>query len=151
MTDMARKQGIAVDTAVLSRELGLPVIETVGVQSGGAKELLAVLDTPVAAATPQPWHAPGLDDVLATQREVRRILGLAVKEPASSLVTSDRIDRIVMHPVWGMLVLAVTMFLMFQAVFSWANVPMDAIKAATEGLGELLKAHMPEGLSLIHI
>ncbi|WP_208507760.1 ferrous iron transporter B [Variovorax paradoxus] len=146
MTDMARKHGIAVDTAVLSRELGLPVIETVGVQSGGAKELLAVLDTPVAAATPQPWHAPGLDDVLATQREVRRILGLAVKEPASSLVTSDRIDRIVMHPVWGMLVLAVTMFLMFQAVFSWANVPMDAIKAATEGLGELLKAHMPEGM-----
>jgi ferrous iron transport protein B len=57
MTDMARKQGIAVDTAVLSRELGLPVIETVGVQSGGAKALLAVLDTPVAAATCSPPSA----------------------------------------------------------------------------------------------
>ncbi len=146
MTDMAKKQGITVDTAVLSRELGVPVIETVGVHSGGAKALLAQLDAPVAAALPQTWRPPELDDVLATQREVRRILGLAVQEPVGSLATSDRIDRIVLHPVWGMLVLAVTLFLMFQAVFSWANVPMDAIKAATEALGNGLKAVVPEGM-----
>ncbi len=146
MTDMARKQGIAVDTAVLSRELGLPVIETVGVQAGGADRLLAALDAPVAAAAPVPWIAPRLDDVLATQREVRRILGLAVTEPVGSLAASDRIDRVVLHPVWGMVVLAVTLFLMFQAVFSWANVPMDLIKGATEALGELVGRLLPEGL-----
>ena len=146
MTDMAKRQGIAVDTAVLSRELGMPVIETIGVHSGGADTLLAALDTPVAAASPVPWVAPQLDDVLATQREVRRILGLAVTEPVGSLETSDRIDRVVLHPLWGMLVLAVTLFLMFQAVFSWANVPMDAIKSATEWLGEGVKAIVPEGM-----
>ena len=146
MTDMARRQGIAVDTAVLSRELGLPVIETVGVQAGGADRLLAALDAPVAAAAPPSWVAPKLDDVLATQREVRRILGLAVTEPVGSLAASDRIDRVVLHPVWGMVVLAVTLFLMFQAVFSWANVPMDLIKAATEWLGEGVGAVLPEGL-----
>ena len=146
MTDMARRQGIAVDTAVLSRELGLPVIETVGVQAGGADRLLAALDAPVAAAAPVPWIAPRLDDVLATQREVRRILGLAVTEPVGSLAASDRIDRVVLHPVWGMVVLAVTLFLMFQAVFSWANVPMDLIKGATEALGELVGRLLPEGL-----
>src|SRR3982751_353080 len=91
MTDMAKKQGIVVDVAVLSRELGVPVIETVGVHSGGAQGLLAALDAPVAAAAPKPWHAPALDDVLDTQREVRRILGIAVQEPAGSLATSDRI------------------------------------------------------------
>jgi len=146
MTDMAKKQGITVDAAVLSRELGVPVIETVGVHSGGAQGLLQALDAPVAAAMPQSWHAPGLDEVLDTQREVRRILGLAVREPVGSLDTSDRIDRVVMHPVWGMLVLAVTMFLMFQAVFSWAEVPMDAIKGATEALGGALKRFLPEGM-----
>ncbi|AMM25581.1 ferrous iron transporter B [Variovorax sp. PAMC 28711] len=146
MTDMAKKQGITVDTAVLSRELGVPVIETVGVHSGGAKALLSQLDAPVAAALPQTWRPPALDDVLATQREVRRILGLAVQESVGSLATSDRIDRIVLHPVWGSLVLAATLFLMFQAVFSWANVPMDAIKAATEALGNGLKALVPEGM-----
>ena len=145
MADMAKKQGITVDTAVLSRELGVPVIETIGVQNDGAQALLAALDTPVAAATPVPWQAPALDDVLATQREVRRILGLAVREPMDSLATSDRIDRVVLHPLWGMLVLAVTLFLMFQAVFSWANVPMDAIKAVTEAAGTFVKTHMAAG------
>jgi ferrous iron transport protein B len=146
MTDMARKQGITVDVAALSRELGLPVIETIGVQSGGAQDLLAALDVPVAAAAPVPWIAPELKDVLATQREVRRILAIAVREPVGSLATSDRIDRVVMHPVWGMVVLAATLFLMFQAVFSWANVPMDLIKAGTEALGGLIKTVVPDGM-----
>ena len=146
MTDMAKRQGITVDVAVLSRELGMPVIETVGVHSGGADTLLAALDAPVAAAAPVPWIAPQLDDVLSTQREVRRMLDLAVTELVGSLETSDRIDRVVLHPLWGMLVLAVTLFLMFQAVFSWANVPMDAIKSATEWLGEGVKAIVPEGM-----
>jgi ferrous iron transport protein B len=146
MTDMARKQGIVVDSAALGRELGVPVVETVGVHSNGAQDLIEALDVPVAAAVPRPWHAPGLDDVLETQREVRRILSVAVLEPAGSLATSDRIDRVVMHPVWGMLVLAVTMFLMFQAVFSWAEVPMDAIKDATTAFGEFINHYVPEGM-----
>jgi len=146
MTDMARKQGIAVDASVLSRELGMPVIETVGVHADGARGLLDALDAPVASAAPSDWQPPGLDDVLATQREVRRILSLAVREPAGSLAASDRIDRVVMHPVWGMLVLAVTLFLMFQAVFSWASVPMDAIKEGTTALGELISHLLPEGM-----
>ena len=146
MADMAKKQGITVDTAVLARELGVPVVETVGVKSDGAQALLVALDAPVAAATPKSWQAPALDDVLATQREVRRILGLAVREPLDSLATSDRIDRVVLHPLWGMLVLAVTLFLMFQAVFSWANVPMDAIKAVTEAAGTFVKTHLAAGL-----
>lgn len=146
MTDMARKQGIVVDSSALARELGVPVVETVGVHSNGAQDLIEALDLPVAAAVPRPWQAPGLDDVLETQREVRRILSVAVREPVGSLATSDRIDRVVMHPVWGMLVLAVTMFLMFQAVFSWAVVPMDAIKDATTAFGEIVKHYVPEGM-----
>lgn len=146
MTDMARRQGIVVDTAVLAHELGVPVIETVGVRTDGARELLAALDAPVAVATPAAWHSPGLDDVLATQREVRRILDLAVREPDSSLATSDRIDRVVMHPVGGMVVLAVTLFLMFQAVFSWAEVPMELIEGATTALGALVGQLVPAGL-----
>lgn len=146
MTDMARKQGIVIDSAALARELGVPVVETVGVHSKGAQYLIEALDRPVASAAPRHWQAPGLDDVLATQREVRRILSVAVREPVGSLATSDRIDRIVMHPLWGMLVLAVTMFLMFQAVFSWAEVPMDAIKDGTTALGEFIKHYVPEGM-----
>ena len=52
-----------------------------------------------------------------------------------------------MHPVWGLLVLAAMLFLMFQAVFCWADVPMDAIKAGTGGARRAASsALMPEGM-----
>src|SRR3982750_3773554 len=69
MTDMARRQGIRVDVATLSRELGVPVFETVGIDVGGAEKLLAALDAPVASVAASTWKAPGLDDVLVTQQE----------------------------------------------------------------------------------
>ncbi|HSV57567.1 MAG TPA: ferrous iron transport protein B [Variovorax sp.] len=146
MSDMARRQGIVVDIAKLSKELGVPVVETVGVSADGAKGLMAAIDVPVAQARPADWKAPQLEDVLATQREVRRILSVAVREPVGSLDTSDRIDRVVMHPLWGMLVLAAAMFLMFQAVFSWAEVPMGLIEQGTAAVGELVKQVVPEGM-----
>lgn len=146
MSDMARRQGIQVDAKKLSQELGVPVVETVGVHIDGAKDLVAAIEAPVQPAKPAGWTAPAFEDVLATQREVRRILSVAVTEPAGSLDASDKIDRVVLHPVWGMLVLAVALFLMFQAVFSWAEVPMGWIEQGTAALGELVKAVLPEGL-----
>jgi len=50
-----------------------------------------------------------------------------------------------MHPVWGLVLLAAVLFLIFQAVFSWANVPMDAIKAGVAGLGDWTNANMADG------
>src|SRR5207237_3511916 len=58
----------------------------------------------------------------------------------------DAIDRFVLHPVWGMAILAVMLFLMFQAVFSWAQLPMDAIKAGMEGLGQGVSHVLPDGI-----
>jgi ferrous iron transport protein B len=44
-----------------------------------------------------------------------------VQEPPVDNQRDDRIDAVVLHPVWGTLLLLVTLFLMFQAVFSWAE------------------------------
>lgn len=150
MSDAARRAGIVIDREVLSRELGMPVLETVGVRHDGAHELLQLLDgwqvaetRPGAAAA---WQAPTFDQVMATQLEVRRIWRLAVQAPADSLHADDAIDRVVLHPLWGMLLLTFILFMMFQAVFSWATPPMDAIKAAVEWLSGLLRTHMPAGI-----
>src|SRR5207247_4155592 len=56
-----------------------------------------------------------------------------------------RIDALVMHPVWGLAILSALLFLVFQAVFSWANLPMDAIKAGMAALGQWVAAHLPAG------
>lgn len=149
MSDAARRAGIVIDRAVLESELGMAVVETVGIQKGGARELLAFLDdwrSPTTSTAAQPWQPQGIEQVLHTQQAARRILQLAVREPQVLTRLDDRIDRVVLHPLWGMLLLAATMFFMFQAVFSWAEVPMEAITAVFAALGESLNALLPEGV-----
>ena len=150
MTDMMQAAHIEIDREALSRELGVPVIDAVGVQAEGAQTLLRALDDPLPPpprqALPQDWGKPSMADVMALQSEVRRIHRHAVHEPKKKLQTSDRIDRVVLHPVWGPLLLAAVLFLMFQAVFSWAAWPMDLITGSFDALGGWINQHMPEGV-----
>jgi ferrous iron transport protein B len=144
MSDLARKRGIVVDKDALARELGVPVVETVGVRPSGVAELLGRLDAhwPVAAtqlATPGDGS-----DVVRDHAEVRRILAAAGGEARPGETLSDRVDRVVLHPVAGLLILAVTLFLVFQAVFAWATVPMDAINTGVESLAGYLSTVMPD-------
>ncbi len=151
MSDVAKKRGIRIDIPALERELGMPVVETVAVQRDGARDLIAQIEArgSLQPRSPQeiaPWRDASIDDVLAAQAEVRRILAIAVHEPTVDARVDDAIDAVVLHPVWGMVVLAVTLFLMFQAVFSWAQLPMDAIKAGMDGLGMGVEHLLPDGI-----
>jgi len=151
MADVARAQGLLIDVKRLSAELGCPVVETVAVKHDGHAQLLALMERESAAArapvTPSPLGAHSTSAEL--QKEVRRILALVEPGMAPGAANAKRfhhrLDAVVMHPVWGLAILAVVLFLVFQAVFSWANVPMDAIKAAMAGLGDWTTAHMSEG------
>ena len=150
MTDLARRSGIEVDRDRLESELGMPVVETVGVQHGGARALLARLDDlpPQASQTPAEgarWQAGTVEQVMATQQAVRRIVAQAVRQPVNTLARDDAIDRVVLHPLWGMLLLAATLFLMFQAVFSWAAWPMDQIKLGVAFLSDGIRTLLPAG------
>jgi len=151
MADVARAQGLVIDVERLGAELGCPVVETVAVKHDGHEQLLALMERESAAA-----HASSLSAAAAPrstsaelQKEVRRILALvepaALPDTANAKRFHHRLDAVVMHPVWGLVILAIVLFLIFQAVFSWANVPMDAIKAAMAGLGEWTTAHMADG------
>jgi ferrous iron transport protein B len=148
MADVARRRGIVIDTAALARELRMPVVETVAVRRGGADGLIAQLEqaVPSRPATAPAWHAPDFAEVEQTYREVRRILGESVRRPSVDARTDDAIDRVLLHPLWGTLILAATLFLIFQAVFSWAGPPMDAIKEIVGSFGAFLKGHMADGL-----
>src|SRR5690606_11850140 len=151
MMDVARKRGIRIDVPALQRELGIPVVETIAIHSHGASQLLDSIDTylknagPHTATVPQPWHAPSVSDVLSTQQEVRRVLAACVTAPPTTSL-DDAIDHVAMHPVWGMLILAATLFLMFQAVFSWASLPMDLISASVDALGGWLLSVTSPGI-----
>ena len=57
---------------------------------------------------------------------------------------SDRIDRVVLHPVVGPVLLALILFLVFQAVFAWAEAPMALIETATAALSAAAGAVLPD-------
>ena len=144
MSDLARKRGIIVDKDALARELGVPVVETVGVRASGVSELLRRLDAHWPAAVASAAAPAGEADVVRDHAEVRRILAAAGGEARAGETMSDRVDRIVLHPVLGLLILAATLFLVFQAVFAWAAIPMDAILAGVESLAGYLQTVMPD-------
>jgi len=149
MADVARAEGLAIDVARLSAELGCPVVETVAVKADGHAGLVALLEQRLGQALPGGGAAEAPETEARSsadlQLEVRRLLAVAAPGAASVQRFHHRIDAVVMHPVWGLALLAVVLFLMFQAVFSWAAVPMDAIKAAMAAAGEWVGAHMAEG------
>jgi ferrous iron transport protein B len=153
MMDVARKRGMEIDVAALQRELGIPVIETIAVQPGGAAALVAQLDG-IAGTTLQALQKPDhaqFDRTNAatldqTQAEVRRILKAVIRKQGHSNTVGERIDAVALHPVLGYLLLATVLFLIFQAVFSWSKLPMDLIKESIDGFGELLRAAMPAGI-----
>lgn len=145
MTDMATRRGIHIDAPALSRELGLPVVTTVAVDDDGAKALRELLASPDLAQTigDTPMTPPSdlADHEVVRQMLVR--LGLDAVEPH---LASDRMDQVLLHPVAGPLVLVLVLFLMFQAVFAWSAVPMDAISAAIAWLGDAVTGLLPAGL-----
>ena len=139
MMDAAARRGIRVDTVALSSALGMPVVGTVAVKRGGAAALIAQVD----AAMPPAPVAPGAEADLHVQ--VRALLASAVSVPRRTAAIDDALDRIVLHPVFGLGILAAVMFLIFQAVFSWATPLHDGIGAGVSALGNGLGALLPFG------
>ncbi|WP_427307650.1 ferrous iron transport protein B [Cupriavidus sp. H39] len=143
MSDAAARRGIEIDRDKLAAALGVPVVSTVAVRRDGAAALVSLLDATLPPAPPTASEFASDVDVHA---EVNRLLSAAVSMPARTAALDDRIDRIVLHPVFGLLLLAVLLFLMFQAVFSWAEPLMDGIEGGVHWAGEMLGAWLPDGM-----
>ena len=164
MMDVARDNGLHIDTEKLASELKIPVIPTIAVDNSllgrwmsqklgqttenGRQALLEAADFALNSTTANPAEpllsAPS--SMLTLQKEVARVLAIAVPQGPRVQRFNHGIDAVVMHPVWGLALLAGLLLMIFQAVFSWANIPMDAIKWGVSAAGEFLTAHMPPGL-----
>ncbi|KHL51369.1 ferrous iron transporter B [Xanthomonas cannabis] len=142
MVDAAQRRGIVIDLAALEQALGVPVVETVAVRRGGAKALVERIDAQ-ATGLHAPSAAPPADGNYHAQ--VRQILSAAVTMPTRTSRVDDALDRWLLHPIWGLVTLAVVMFLIFQAVYAWATPVMDLIDGGTAALGEWVGATLPEG------
>ncbi|MBU3974058.1 MAG: ferrous iron transporter B [Alphaproteobacteria bacterium] len=149
MYDIAERQGLRIDLDRLSSELGVPIVPTTATRKRGIDELVAAIGAAAGALSSSAgsvWSAPDADALRSAAREAERIMKACVRPPERPDTLTGRIDSILLHPVGGLLILGVLLFVMFQAVFSWATPIMDGIEASLALLGGWVAAAMPDGI-----
>ena len=135
MMDEARRRGMQINTQKLSERLGVPIVETVAVRNSGIESLLSALEQGKYAV---PYtELTGLKGDTAHEK-VENLLHDAVQYVDEEDKRTDFLDKIFLHPVLGLVSLAVMMFIVFQAVFSWAAPFMDGIETFFGWLGETI-------------
>ncbi len=136
MMDQVAKRGIRINVAALSKELGIPVAETIALKHQGVMDLRRQLDQlgTVVPAAPE----GDLDE------RVRQILDVCIEQPQALAPWDQKLDSWLLHPVLGLASLAGIMFLMFQAVYAWAAPLMEMIDGVTIAAGDLVMNTLPD-------
>jgi ferrous iron transport protein B len=159
MFDLAERSKLKIDVDRLSAALNVPVVPVVAKRGRGLKELAAaVLDVaaprPVEVAvrprTARSTAVPKRDqtsNLIKRYAHIERIVSDAVETAdAGRPGVSERIDRFVTHRFLGPIILLLVMLLVFQAIFSWASLPMSLIDNVFSGLADLVRTHLPPGI-----
>ncbi|CAO3453151.1 ferrous iron transporter B [Azospirillum largimobile] len=152
MMDVAEARGCRVDAAALSAALGVPVVPTVAIKRTGVVGLLDQIDRSMMVMAcdgpPAPcgWSEPSARDLRAYHQEVESILAAALRDAGKPSLATQRIDAALLHPAIGLPFLFLVLFLMFQAVFAWAALPMDMIEGALGWVQAAAGAALPDGM-----
>src|SRR6202008_3018574 len=151
MFDIASRRGVNVDVPRLAEALGVPVVPSIAVRRGGTADLLRLTDDILAQGSTKPrenlWRPLTVPELRATQREADRIIAATVSLPARPDTWTARIDAVVLHPVGGLVILLLILFVMFQAVFAWAQPLMQLLSSGFDSLGQFVHDAIPTGLA----
>jgi hypothetical protein len=151
LSDVAQARGLKIDAAKLSKLLDVPVLETVAIRRDGIRAVEEAV-----AKLPRHFHGKidpdeamkvlnGLDSN-ALYEQVEDILSQVVKTEMNLPAWHRKLDRIVLHPFWGMVILLSILMMVFQAVYTWAQPVMDLIQGLFDSLGAWVAEVLPEGL-----
>ncbi|HEY0427560.1 MAG TPA: ferrous iron transport protein B [Pyrinomonadaceae bacterium] len=168
MVDAAEKQSLEIDTKKLAKLLEIPVVRIIAKQKRGIEELAQ--ETLKAARKHEVPHLPWLAEFPATIGDEDIHLSLSqdaaankkifarynfISEVYQETVTqkdtlernvSEKIDRVLTHKFFGLIILIAILLLVFQTIFSWASLPMDLLEKGFGALGDFARASMPEGV-----
>ncbi|HVE59332.1 MAG TPA: ferrous iron transport protein B, partial [Pyrinomonadaceae bacterium] len=170
MIDLAEKQSLEIDTDKLSSLLQIPVVAVKAAQKQGIEELAE--KTLKAAEVHQIPRLPWLTEAefLETVTEEDIHLSLSDNAGANRKIfarynfisdvyqesvkavestersVSEKIDSVLTHKIFGLVILVAILLLVFQTIFSWAELPMNLLESGFGALGEFAKAQLPEGV-----
>ncbi|MES2476248.1 MAG: ferrous iron transporter B [Verrucomicrobiota bacterium] len=146
MVDVAERNGLRLDPAKLSEELGIPVVPMQANAKKGIVELKQSLRLPLPVVSEIPWATSDGDADTARRAFITKLCDLAARRPdAHQQTVSDKIDRVLLHPVLGWIAFLAVMFAVFWSIFSFAAIPMDAIDGALGNLGSWVESKMAPG------
>jgi ferrous iron transport protein B len=142
MVDLAERDGLELDPARLSAELGVPVVPTVAVRKRGLDALVEVLEARLKI--PPAVAASVAERKALTARAHDIAKRVIVKETATRQWTRI-LDNILLHPLAGPLILFGLLFVMFQSVFAWSEAPIGWIETGIAALSDGVAAALPDG------
>jgi len=142
MVDLAERDGLELDPARLSAELGVPVVPTVAVRKRGLESLVEVLEERLK-----------IPPAVAAQIEERKVLTAKAHQIAKAVIVKETatrqwtriLDNILLHPMAGPLILFGLLFVMFQSVFAWSEAPIAWIETGIAALSDGLATALPDG------
>jgi len=146
MIDMATRDGLEIDIPRLSAELGVPVVPTVAVRKRGLDELREALGRAVGGGGKAVFATGEPGELSRLQREARRIATAVTRQHRQTNFWTQRVDKVALHPVFGPILLGALMFVMFQAVFSWSQVPIEWLASLQAWLGDQAVRHLPDSM-----
>ncbi|MDQ7078642.1 MAG: ferrous iron transport protein B [Robiginitomaculum sp.] len=150
MMDLAERDGTKIDIEALEKALGIPVIPSNAARKSGREALIRRIDDILddALQNPGPGHIHiSARELKSLQSEARAIANSVILHETGMNTLTRRLDNIFLHPLLGPIILASILFLMFQAVYSWANIPMDLIDGFFGFLHDQAKQIRPDWLS----
>ncbi|MCF6221849.1 MAG: ferrous iron transporter B [Robiginitomaculum sp.] len=146
MMDMAARDGVDIDLHKLEQEIGVPVITSVAVRTAGRQALVDKLEDwgqEIIAGNASTPKSDG-DSLKDLQRKARVITRAYVTSPKAQSITT-KIDNVVLHPVFGPILLLLIMFVMFQAVYAWSAPFISLLEGLTSSVGTLVGSFLADG------
>lgn len=147
MVDLAERDGLIIDPAALESALGVPVIPTVAVRRRGLTELAAAIGE--ARDRSQEHDAVPRPHVTLPERRMlaHQIADAAIISETAKHRIHARMDKLLLHPWAGPPILFALLFVVFQAVFTWATPFADGLDFVVSALGDLARAVIPASLA----
>jgi ferrous iron transport protein B len=144
MTDLAARRGVTISIPALSERLGVPVVPMVASKGEGLAPLIDAVDGTVGVRHSRGALPSGVEALAIWADDVLAAAGASTAAAAPDALT-ERLDRVLTHPVSGTLVFLLVMGGLFWTLFTLATLPMDLIEYTFAQLGRLVAAYLPAG------
>ncbi len=143
MIDTVKANGGVFDDIALEHALGVPVISIVGHKGIGLEELRHAL---AEQAFQIPTPLVGSNATIEERYAAARTTTLDVVKMTTDDVLTRKIDKVVLHPVWGPMIFVMVMVIFFQAIFAWAEPAKELIEGAIGYLQAWVVQILPDGI-----